>query len=81
MKEATFDEPITSAFIQFWGTHGALQYFPSFARPFFVVDVPGRFILKGIEGNSTARIVISKSNQEANERAFCGTVADYNKPL
>jgi hypothetical protein len=76
MKEVTFDRSIDEQFIRYWEIHGTLQYFPSFARPFFTVDVPRRFVLKGIQGNLTARLILCREGIEENERRFRSLV-DY----
>lgn len=65
MKEIHLGEPVTKALIDFLGSLGNLEYYPSFARPFFRVDVPLRFILKGIEGDRRMRVVLSREETDS----------------
>jgi hypothetical protein len=62
MKEILLTEPIKRELIDYLGTFGDLQYFPNFARPFFRVDVPGKFIVKGIEGDRRLSAVLSREH-------------------
>ncbi len=58
IKELLFDEALSREFIHYLGGKGELEYFPTFARPFFRVTSPGHFKLKGVEGNRTIRIIL-----------------------
>ena len=58
IKELLFDETVTPTFIEALGTHGKLQYFKDFARPFYKVVFRNDFYIKGVEGNTTARILL-----------------------
>jgi len=64
-REFLLDTNITSSFIQKLDKYGKLQYYPKFARPFFKLDVGGKYSLKGVEGNRTTRITIYISLEEA----------------
>lgn len=79
MKEVFFDQPVTADFIGFWEKKGDLSYFPSFARPFFKVDVKGHYFLKGIQGNSTAKLVLYKKNPEKSLDVFLGHIREYSQ--
>ncbi|HSV98988.1 MAG TPA: hypothetical protein VLI39_02375 [Sedimentisphaerales bacterium] len=57
LHELLFDSEITRDFILGLRSAAEVQYYPDFARPFFKATVPGRFTLKGIEGNQTARVI------------------------
>ncbi len=70
MKEVVFEAPITKAFILSWESYGRVHYYPAFARPFFSVDVAERFIFKGVEGNTTARLILCRDNLKHNEKLF-----------
>jgi hypothetical protein len=77
MKEVQFDRPVTKEFIDFMGTKGELDYFPHFARPFFKVEVKGRYYLKGIENNSSASLILYKNQPENNLNVFLSTVTEF----
>jgi hypothetical protein len=64
-KEIVFEEPVKYDFIRFLGKEGNLQYFPSFPRPFFKIEVEGKYILKGIEGEKIMKIVLIGENETA----------------
>ena len=63
MKEVVFDQPVEEAFIGQLGSLGRLQYFPHFARPFYRLDADLGFVLKGIQGNRTARLILGREKQ------------------
>lgn len=58
IRELAFEQDIDEAFIQKLGGFGALQYFRSFARPYFQLRKPGFFVMKGVEGNRSLRVTI-----------------------
>ena len=62
IKEILFDEIVTKEFIAHLGKNGILEYYPSFARPFYKIEYKEKFILKGVEGNKTARITLYEPN-------------------
>ncbi|MCX6135964.1 MAG: hypothetical protein NTV54_00500 [Ignavibacteriales bacterium] len=57
IKEIHLNSSITSRFIEYLSTLGEMQYFPEFTRPFFKLHVEGKYLLKGIEGNSVIRMI------------------------
>ena len=65
-QELGLSDAITEEFIHHLGTSGELQYFPSFSRPFFKLDVQGRYTLTGIQGTQAIRVVLCHDNQVAN---------------
>lgn len=68
MKEVLFDESIGKEFIEHFGKLGELNYYPEFARPFYKIVVRGAFTIKGVEGNSTLRLILKRDRaQEALE--------------
>lgn len=77
MKDVLFDSEITSDFIQHMGNFGELQYFPSFARPFFRVDVPDKIIIKGIEGNKNMRLYLSRNDINGSLEFFESIVSEF----
>lgn len=79
MKEVVFDQPVTKSFIDFMGEKGDLSYFPSFARPFFKVDVKGYYFLKGIEDNRTASLVLYKRNPSESLNQFAALVEAFSQ--
>jgi hypothetical protein len=64
IKEITFSASITKNFIEHLSSLGRLEYFGSFPRPFYRIRDTRRFELKGVEGETTARLrVIAESEQ------------------
>lgn len=63
-KEVVFDRPIDESFIRYLENAGALQYFSDFARPFFRVDAPEGFVLKGIQGRKTCQLITNKTDPD-----------------
>ncbi len=76
-REVLFDQPVGRGFILYLGEAGELQYFPNFARPFYRLDVPDLFVFKGVEGNLTARIILSQSCQDQALSRFVSLVESY----
>lgn len=60
IKEFRLSEAISEAFIRYMGGSGKLQYFPTFARPFFKLELAGGQSLKGVQGNDTMRALLWK---------------------
>ncbi len=77
IKEVFFDKPTTKEFIDYLGRDGYLQYYSSFAKPFFKIETKGRYLLKGIEGNKHLRIVLFKKNLESSIEYFKRYVYNY----
>jgi hypothetical protein len=67
-KELVTDEEITQEFIQYLGQFGKTKYFPTFAKPFFKLEVEGEFILKGVEGNKSVQLILKKDDNNIFER-------------
>ena len=58
-KEILFDEPVTKDFIYYLGKYGALNYYSTFAKPFYKIKFSeGVLIAKGVEGAYTLKITI-----------------------
>ena len=58
IKEVLLSDAIEKKFIFALGENGNIQYFSTFARPFFKIRIRGIFDVKGIEGNKTMRVHI-----------------------
>lgn len=56
-KEFLLDRSVTRMFITYLGSLGTLEYFPSFARPFYRITRPGCYIIKGVEGDPTFQVL------------------------
>ena len=65
IKEAHFDAPVTERFIQYLGMSGNLEYHPAFPRPFYKVEFVDGCIVKGVEGNTTARLILQRADISA----------------
>lgn len=77
-KEIVFDQEVERAFIHYLGTHGQLDFYPHFPRPYFRLIARGAFQLQGVEGANTARIVLCRPNIEASLASFVNVVRGYS---
>ncbi len=57
IKEVLFSEPVTKDFIYYIGKNCHVSYHSNFARPFYKIEAP-LYVIKGVEGNLTARITL-----------------------
>jgi len=64
VREFRLDTVIDEHLVRRLGRLGALQYFPSFARPFFRVDEPSRYCVQGIVGSQTLRATFCRGGLE-----------------
>lgn len=65
IKELCFDREISKEMVFFLGRGGDVQYFETFARPFFKIRIKSKYDLKGIVGNRTMRIHLKNPSPEA----------------
>ncbi len=79
IKSLLFDEAVTKPFIDYLGQSGELQYFPSFARPFYQVNIQDKCVVKGVEGLKAARIKLHRNGVEAVLSYFGEIVEIYGK--
>jgi len=64
IREFQFDDSITKEFIDHLSQKAEkTQYFGSLPRPFFKLETPGRFTLKGVEGNRTVQVKLFGSDR------------------
>jgi hypothetical protein len=77
LKEYLLDENITSGFIEFLGYLGISEYFPDFARPFFRITSEGKFVIKGINGNSSFQVFYFNTTG-THEPDITGYIESYN---
>jgi len=61
IKELLFNEPVTKDFIYYLGKGCRLDYYSTFARPFYKIE-SSLYVIKGVEGNITARITLYEKN-------------------
>lgn len=59
--EVLCSDSITKDFIYFLGDEGALDYY-SFKKPFYKIDIPDKYIINGVEGNNTFKVMIYKKD-------------------
>ena len=76
-QEIGLDREILEGFIRHLGKAGELQYFPTFARPFFRLFVSGRFTITGIQGNVSMRVVLCHDNKDQNIAYLKSLVGEY----
>lgn len=78
IKELTFDTDIKDDFIYYLGELGDLDYYPSFEKPFYRIEHPLEFILKGIQGKNTAKIILCRKNIDYYLEKFKILLDNYN---
>ncbi len=78
IKSLLFDKVITKEFIDYLGRAGELQYFSSFARPFYQVNFKNKCVVKGVEGLKAARLKLYQNGAEDVLSYFRGVVGAYN---
>lgn len=76
-QEVGLDDAITERFIHHLGQAGDLQYFPTFSRPYFKLDVRSRYTITGIQGNSSLRVVLCHDNQADSIRHLARLVESF----
>lgn len=62
IKEVLFDHPVTKRFIDYLAEQGELEYLSTLEKPFYKIEQKGKYIIKGIQGNKTARIILYRKN-------------------
>ena len=77
MKEALLNSEVTKDFISYLGEGNELEYYPNFARPFFKIVKKGDYIIKGVEGNRTIRIILNRKRIDIAEKNFISIVNSY----
>ena len=78
MREALIDTEITNAIIMYLSEDNELEYHPDFARPFYKVTRKGVFIIKGVEGNKTMRLILNRKDPEHAEECVIEKINTYN---
>lgn len=78
IKELTFNTEITNEFIYYLGDLGELEYYKSFVQPFYTIEHPFEFILKGIQGKNKAKIILCRKNIEFHFDNFKSLIYKYN---
>jgi len=70
MKSAVLSEPMTRDCIVQLGQFGELQFYESFSRPFYRLDIAGKMIVKGIQDETRIRIILNRDDVDANLASF-----------
>ena len=81
IKEALLDTKVSKELIHYLGNDGELNYYPDFARPFYKIYVKGKYIIKGVEGNKTIRLILNKGGIEIAQKHFISCINSFNKKL
>ncbi len=76
IKNVHLNSSVSPQFIEYLTPFGQMQYFPDFARPFFKLHVDGKYLLKGIEGNSVIRMIAMPPIEETVSH-FLGVVLAF----
>jgi len=64
-NEIQFDCKMTAEIIEAFAGLGTLEFQRDFPRPFFILKSPDGFVLKGLQGDDTCRLVITEGKVEA----------------
>ena len=78
IKELTFDSEIKDNFIYYLGELGELEYYPNFAKPFYNIEHQFEFILKGIKGKNTTKIILCRKDIDYHFKKFKKLIEEYN---
>jgi hypothetical protein len=76
-QELSLDANITEDFIFYLGKAGDLQYFPTFSRPFFRIDVKDRYTLTGIKDTNSIRVTLCHENMADNIKFLNRLICEY----
>jgi hypothetical protein len=76
IKEIVFDNEVGKPFIDHLSCAGDSEYYP-FSRPFFRVDVSGSFIVKGVQGNDSLRIILHRDDPDGAMERFRLLVSEF----
>jgi hypothetical protein len=68
--EAELDRPFTGADITALRSFGDIEYYSDFPRPFFRFSLPGRFELKGVEGETRIKVLFARGSEEKDRADF-----------
>ncbi len=79
MKEILFDQEVDSDFIEFLGNQGDLSYYPDFGRPYYRMDSPNGYIIKGVEGNNHSRVILSRDHPTDNIESIIELIKHYDQ--
>ncbi len=66
IKELVLDREMCGSFVAHVGVLGKLRHFTEYERPFFRVERPGAFVLKGTQGKRRVRAVFHGDGLETN---------------
>jgi hypothetical protein len=61
IKEFELAAPMTEAVMRRIASEGKLKYFPDFPRPYFRIDRSGAYVIQGVIGMCSFRVVFSQS--------------------
>ncbi len=78
MREAFINIKVNKDLIYFLGENNELEYYPDFARPFYKVTKKGMFIIKGVEGNDSMRLILNRKNPVQAEKCVIEKLLEYN---
>jgi hypothetical protein len=77
IREFDFAEPIGEKLIMHLGGDKKLDYFPDLPKPYFRIEAKGKYIIRGVRGNSTMRVVLKQPHPEMNLFALKAALEDF----
>jgi hypothetical protein len=81
IKEVVFDTQIDETFVLKLKDFGDLRYFPQFAKPFFKMNVNGKYSFKGVIGNKSIRLILNRNKLEEALDEFLRLIETVNTML
>ena len=74
IKELDLDVPLTEAIMRRIAEGGKLTFHPNFPRPYFRIDRSGAYIVQGVLGTCTLRVVFSQAETTCLEECLQSSI-------
>ncbi|MFP4564372.1 MAG: hypothetical protein ACLFRY_13805 [Spirochaetia bacterium] len=77
VREFDFAEPIGEALIGHLGRNKKLDYFPDLPKPYFRIEAKGKYIIRGMRGSFTMRVILKQPHPEMNLFSLKSAIEDF----
>lgn len=77
VREFDFAEPVGEHLIMHLGRDKKFDYFPDLPKPYFRIEAEGKYIIRGVRGNTTMRVVLKQPHPEMNLYSLKSALIDY----
>ncbi|MEZ4223327.1 MAG: hypothetical protein R3B13_20445 [Polyangiaceae bacterium] len=78
-RALVLDAPITADLIRHLGALGRLEYFPTFARPFFRLTKRGCFVARGVQGSARFEVMFLQPHAQL-EVELASHISSFSPP-